>query len=482
MKETLPILLAFVAAFLTGCFEMEDTFTVNADGSGNWKFRMTLGPKMVAMKSSGDGFKMEGDIVSDEKKLRAAVAKAKGVRLVSFSETKHDGKITTKGEIEFESIVDLYRIKDFEGQLNWEFTKVGDRLVAQIRQGILGGSDKGKDPTEQMEWGSVKAMMMGLKVDRTLVLPNEITSANGKEKSGRSGRWVAGIASDTTKEQFKAMGDRRPAATCSANGIGFKLPLGPAGSEPMDLGDYAPKDASLKAKLAQVKIMPERAQLMRNVSYGKGKVFFSSAPLTVKAEITWPEKLEPSGWSRLTILEGSDNTGKKLKLNREPKEEKLHELNLKFNQEGVSEFDIGLSDPARLAETFSVKGAILLHVPSSLKKIRIPDIKKMRGKELKQPGLEEFGLKVQSVGSSNVQLVGSASSDAIVDIKMVSPDGTKEMKRFYMNRNKFRDEHRINVGFSVGRNRIDNPTLVIVVAGEIGKYAVPFEFKDLKMP
>ena len=40
----------------------------------------------------------------------------------------------------------------------------------------------------------------------------------------------------------------------------------------------------------------------------------------------------------------------------------------------------------------------------------------------------------------------------------------------------------MNVGFSVGRHRIDDPTLVIVVAGEIGKYAVPFEFKDLKMP
>ncbi|MGB0579243.1 MAG: hypothetical protein ACPGVU_06025 [Limisphaerales bacterium] len=483
MRNLLPILLAAAAVLFTGCFEIEDTLTVNADGSGHWKFRMKLGPKMTAMVATKkDSITFGGDIMTEEKKLREAIKQIKGARLISFSTKQADGELTTKVEIAFDSIVELYRSPRFKEQLNWEFRKVGGRLEATIKTGIL-GEDGDDDVTKQMEFSALKAGMSGLKIDRTLVLPNQVISANGKEKSGKRARWFVELTTDTTEEAWKKHRKVKPIATCSAAGVTFKLPLGPVGSIPVDLTQFSTDDEGMKAQLAEVTIKPMQGRTMRNANYSDTKVFFSSAPLTVTTEISWPKGLKPAGWSQLTITEGSDSTGRKLTLHGKPDAEKVHELRPRFNKENVSKIDVPLSEPDRLAETFSAKGAILLHVPASLKTVEIPNISKLVGKTLDHPDLKQFGLKVKSTSRANVQLAGDNPNDAIVDLKMVNPDDdTHVMKRFYLNRNKFRDEHRLQAGFSMGRKPINNPTLVITVAGKIDKYAVPFEFTDLKAP
>ena len=481
MKKFSFLLVVFAAVLLTGCFELDDTFAVNRDGSGSWKFKWKLGHKMTAMMESNDGFKMDGDLLMSEQKLRAALTKAKGAKLVSYSLKKEKGSLTARGEITFASIVDLYRVKELEEQLNWQFKKVDGRLEARITQGLM-SADGENDITKEMDFSAVKGMMLGLKIDRKLILPSDVQSGNAMEKSGNQARWVFVLKSDTTRESFRKHSEIKPLATCSAEGVTFKLPLGPAGSVPVDLSAYSAPAGETAEQLKEVKITATRAQLMRNAKYTEDNIFFGNAPLTLHMDVEWPANLKPSGWSQLTINEAADTTGRKLTLHRPQKDDTIQEFRTKFKKENVSGIQIGLSEPARLAESYNVKGALLMHVPGSLKVIKVPGIKSLKGKKLEQPGLEEFDMTVKFVSGSNVQLTAKAPTDSIVDLKMISPDGDKEMKRFHLHRSKFRDEHQMNVGFSVGRHRIDDPTLVIVVAGEIGKYAVPFEFKDLKMP
>ncbi|MFT6620641.1 MAG: hypothetical protein ACJASX_003554, partial [Limisphaerales bacterium] len=93
------------------------------------------------------------------------------------------------------------------------------------------------------------------------------------------------------------------------------------------------------------------------------------------------------------------------------------------------------------------------------------------GKTLDAPELKAYGLKVKKFNPANVEL------------KLLSADKTKEFNRYYLHRNKFGGEHRLRAGFVTGgQGAPKNPILVIVVAGDIINYTVPFEFKDLTMP
>lgn len=477
MKKILPSLLAIVALVFTGCIQMEDTLTLNGDGSGTWKFKLTLGPQMVAMMSSG--MNSDKDTMFDEKKFRAAVAKVKGARVVSYSSKETDGSLNIRGEIAFTSIVELYRSSAFEKQLNWEFKEVDGKLEATISKPMMGGGEN----SPQMDFNALKALMLGMKIDRTLVLPNQVISANGKEKAGKQARWIFEFTRTTTEKQLAEMNEVRPLARCSAAGVTFKLPLVLKSKAPLDLSEFSTDDATIKAKLDQVIIRPIRAQLMRTTKYdSKDNMIYGNAPLTLRTEISWPGELRPSGWSHLLIEEGSDNTGTILKLQRS-RPEKVNEMRLSHGKENVADLTLNLSEPARNATTYSLKGALVLHVPGSIRSIAVPGIKDMVGKKLDLPGLEPFGLTLKKFSTANVVLAGDQPNDAIIDLKLVSPDLSVEQKRFHMSRMKFREEHRINAGFmNGGQNQLDNPTLIIIVAGDIEKYAVPFEFKDLKMP
>jgi hypothetical protein len=249
MKRILPALLALLAVAFTGCIQLEDTLTVNGDGSGSWKFDIALGPQMTAMIASGGS--QGNNTLFKEVEFRAAVAKIKGARVVSYSVKTEPSGMKVKGEMAFQSIVEVYRSKAFDEQLNWELKKVGGNLEADIRKGMMGGSsdDRDTDLTSNMDFKSIKGLMVGMKMDRTLVLPNKVLSGNSSEKSGNRARWVVELTKDTTEAQFKKMNAERPHAVCSAAGVFFKLPLSPKDSAPIDLSEFATDDVAIKAQL-----------------------------------------------------------------------------------------------------------------------------------------------------------------------------------------------------------------------------------------
>jgi hypothetical protein len=477
MKKLLSTLLACTAVLLTGCFELDDTLTVNANGSGSWSFRMKLGAQMVAMQESNEGVSFDGQVLTVEGKLRKAVSDIKGARLVAYKREKKPDSMTVSGTIEFDSIVELYRSKALKKQLEWEFKKVGDRLEARIPKGMM---DTKNDAT-QLKFNSLKAMMLGLRIDRTLVMPHPISSGNAGKKSGKRASWNVEITAKTTEADFKEMSSAPPIASCSAKGVTFKLPLGPDTSH-IDLSEFTTDDASIMADLDKVKISAMHAQIFRAHNYQpENKTYFGNAPITLTSEISWPESLRPVGWSRATILDASDNTGKVLKLNSKP-DEKLKELRPKNRQERVSDIRIQLTEPTRNADSFSVRGALVLHVPDKLTSIEIPQVSGLVSKTLDAAELKAIGLTVKKFTPANLELTSANPTDQIVDLKLISSDKSKEYKRYFLNRSKFGDEHRLRAGFQTFGKTPTDPTLVVVIAGKIGKYSVPFEFKDLKMP
>lgn len=480
MKQILSTLLACTAILFTGCFELEDTLTINADGSGSLSFRMKLGAQMVAMQEAGDGMKFDGKILTVEEQMRKAVAAIKGARVVAYKLEKQKDSTTVTGKIEFDSIVEVYRSKKLSKQFEWNFKRVGDQLEVEITKGIMTGGN-GSLGT-QFKFDSLKVMMMGLKVDRTVILPNKITGGNAGKKSGNRAHWSYEITQKTSEADFKKYASLKPKAICSAAGITFKLPLGPD-TEEIDLSEFTTDDASIMATLGEIKITALHAQVFRGHNYQpKNKTYFGNAPISLTTEITWPEKIRPAGWSRLTVLDASDNTGTSLKLHSKPSE-KVNDLRPKSGNAQASDIAMKLTEPARNAESFSVRGAIVLHVPDKLTSIEIPNISELVGKTLDAPELKAYGLKVKKFSPANVELASENPAEQIVDLKLLSADKTKEFKRYYLYRNKFGGEHRIRAGFQTGgQGAPKNPTLVIVIAGDIGKYTVPFEFKDLKMP
>jgi hypothetical protein len=479
MKKILSTLLVCSAALLTGCFELEDTLTVNANGSGSWSFRMKLGAQMAAMQDSNDGMSFDGQILTIEDQFRKTVSTIRGARLTAYQLEKKEESTTVSGKVEFDSILEMYRSKKLKKQFEWEFKKVGDQLEASIPKGIMNGGND--ETTTQLKFNSMKAMMLGLKIDRTLVMPNKITGGNGAKQSENRARWTFEITKKTTEADYKKISTEKPKAICSAAGVTFKLPLSPKSAN-IDLSDFKTDDKTIMATLNEVKITAVHAQIFRGHNYQpKNQTYFGNAPINLTTEISWPAKLRPTGWSRLTILDGSDNTGQALKLNSKPNE-KLNDLRTKFKNEQASDLSIKLTEPARDAESFSVRGALVLHVPDKLTSVEVPGVNGLVGKTLDAPELKTLGLTLKRFSPSNLELVSENPTDHIVDLKLISADKTQEFKRYFLNRNQFRDEHRLRAGFQTAGKTPENPTLVIVIAGKIGMYTVPFDFKDLKMP
>ena len=480
MNRILSSLLVCATALLTGCFELEDTITVNADGSGHWKYRIKLGERLTEMQRTPKSkFTFSGNALSIEKEFRDNVRQVKGARVIQFKHIDDGKNITVIGELAFDSIEEMYRSRAFKEQFNWDFNRVGDRLVASITDGIMAGD---KTDSGKFKFASMKRMMLGMKIDRTISLPNKVLSSNANESSGRKARYQLEINEKTTEEDYQRFEAHTPKATCSLEGVTFRLPMGNKVDLPEKMAsDTASEDT--QALLDKIEVTPDRAVLYRHQRYAsENKMTFGNAPLSLIVEVSWPANLRPSGWSGLEIEHASDDKGTGLNLKNHVKG-KQAELRQKFQKENASDIHIQLTEPARLAESYSVKGSILLHVPEGITNVKIPGIKDKVDQELEGKELQAIGLKVKSVRGTTVELVGDQATDSIVDVKMTSADGSTELKRFFMHRSKFRDEHRLRVGFQTGgRTALKNPTLIIVHARKVGKYKVPFEFKDLKMP
>lgn len=229
MKNAAFCSLAFLSVLLAGCLQLEDRLTLNADGSGRWQIKIVMPTQQKSVKTKQMTLKSSNSVIAIESTLRETLAKLKGVTVLSYEQKTNDADVTITADVKFASIVELYRDPEISRQLLWTFRKVNDDLLVSAERSQH-SPDIDQLPSG-LEFDTIKSLMMGLKIDRTLILPNPITATNAEEHGKHHARWLFEITKDTTHEQFAERGRNVPRASCSLSGIRFPLPLTPAVNE-----------------------------------------------------------------------------------------------------------------------------------------------------------------------------------------------------------------------------------------------------------
>ncbi|MFT5130584.1 MAG: hypothetical protein ACI8W8_004215 [Rhodothermales bacterium] len=223
MKHGILILVLGALLFGTGCMQMEDHLTVNADGSGTWSYTIGLSAQLAAMAEQGGG-EQDGPATTraDLEKMAAAV----GGKVESFETGTKGGSKIYSGSISFPSI-EKFVNSEIGTETGWTFRNHKGHLYAKLPSGMMPDGPGDKKETSEEEFNMMKGMMNGLKVSRSITLPNEIVNHNGAPGKGNTIKWEFGMNANTTKAAADNAGKVKPGAICPLDGIKFNLPLNP---------------------------------------------------------------------------------------------------------------------------------------------------------------------------------------------------------------------------------------------------------------
>lgn len=187
-----------------GCIKLDQTLTLNQDGSGNLAIRYGMSEQTIAQleameqmsRSMGEGIDMEQDspFEFDEETLRREfeAEKPAGVELVSVRSEVVDGWKYVALEIAFEDVRALKKTKIFEGsQLSISRNDDGSYTLLQKSAGEQ-DVDAG-DPRMQQQ---LAAMFAGLRIANAVIVPGDIIETNATSVDGRRAAWVFAIDED----------------------------------------------------------------------------------------------------------------------------------------------------------------------------------------------------------------------------------------------------------------------------------------------
>jgi hypothetical protein len=235
VKHAVLFVVCGALLFGTGCIQMEDHLTVNADGSGKWSYSFGMSPQLAAMAEQGGG---EQDGPATNRADLEKAAQTIGGKVESFETSTKGGWKVFSGEISFPSI-ERFVNSELGTETGWTFRNHQNHLYAKL-PGMMpdgpGGGDEDKETSEQ-EFQMMKGMMNGLKVARSITLPNTIVNHNGAIGEGNTINWVFEMTAKTTKAVADNAGKVKPGAICSLDGIKIKLPLNPPPKPEPDFGD-----------------------------------------------------------------------------------------------------------------------------------------------------------------------------------------------------------------------------------------------------
>lgn len=476
-KALFPLsLIGIIAVLTSGCLQSKDHLKLNADGSGRWTYRVTLGPQMAAMVAAdSEG----GPQTLTAAGVKEAAKQAKGVVLKTCKETRNGASQTLTVDLTFESIAEL-AASPFAEQLGWELKSEGGQLVILSKAGPLGGGDDDMN----VDISGMKPMLIGFQSARMVTLPNPVIETDGQKRETHAAVWSFKVDANTTDADMKKMTDARPRAACAMTGITMALPVTLTGAEAEEHfgGEHEPTPASQTA--AGISLQPVHTVVHREQHYVPTNILSMGRPLTLTFDCSWPEGVEPAGYSDLTISAASDNAGTDLKLkdaHRFHGPNHVHDLDGRDDAKNTARFDVELGLPTRDATTFSVAGHFNLHVPKRIVPVHVANPKGLVGKALEAPELAEFAITLKRFSNGQVELSAKKDLSAIKEIRLENDDGSEQAKSFSSHSHSFGGKHSKSVHFS-GASKLKNPVLVLVVAEDIERQRVEFEFTDLKLP
>jgi hypothetical protein len=198
-----------------GCVKVDQTITLNKDGSGTLDMRYGMSEQTIAQleamqqmsQTMGEDAAMdqESPFEFDEAKVREEfeATKPEGVELVALSSETVDGWKFIDMKIAFDDLAALKRTELFEdSDLSLQRDDDGNYILTQASgpddMTDMGGAgaDEGEGAMEQQMMQQMAAMFAGLRLETRVVVPTRIIDTNGTVVDEKTASWVFDIDED----------------------------------------------------------------------------------------------------------------------------------------------------------------------------------------------------------------------------------------------------------------------------------------------
>lgn len=202
-----------LAIAVTGCIKVDQTLTLNKDGSGILDIRYGMSEQAIAQleamekmgeaiqESGGEPIDMESDtpfdLDFDEAQVREEFEskQLEGVELVSAESKTADGWRYMALKVSFDNLEALKQTDFFDdSELSLSKDAEGNYVLTQRSTDDEAGSDMDEMDPEMLN--QMAAMFAGMRIANQFVVPTEIIETNATEVDGRSAAWIYDIEND----------------------------------------------------------------------------------------------------------------------------------------------------------------------------------------------------------------------------------------------------------------------------------------------
>jgi hypothetical protein len=207
------VLLVLLVAVAAGCIKVDQTLTLNKDGSGELAVSYGMSEQtiaqMEAMKemsknmAEANGEPVEDDdspfdFNEDDVREQFAKLKDKGITLKSVKSETRDGWKYMNLVVAFKDMNALAET-DFFSDSQLSLTKDADgNYVLLQKSGDFGMGEEGQSPEQQkamME--QMKPMFAGMRIAMTIKVPTKVLETNATEHNDNSASWIYDIDKDS---------------------------------------------------------------------------------------------------------------------------------------------------------------------------------------------------------------------------------------------------------------------------------------------
>lgn len=209
MKIHRVILVAGLIAAVSGCIRVDQTLTINKDGSGELEMSYSMKEQaiqqMEAMTKaqagqSGEDSNSDADQFNfDEKSLRKQLAahEKQGIKIISIDSETADGWKTMKVKLGFDDLNALAKTEMMQDN-DFSIKKTADGNFI-IRQTSGDASDAGGD--EEMNPQMIEQMapmFAGMRIVQRIKVPGKLIKSNATEVDGNTASWIYDVDKDPT--------------------------------------------------------------------------------------------------------------------------------------------------------------------------------------------------------------------------------------------------------------------------------------------
>lgn len=208
------LVVAALVLALTGCIKLDQTLTLENDGSGTLDIRYGMSEQAIAQlemmeqmsqsmgEDGGAGMQMDTDAPFDfdfdEAQLREEFESQglEGVELLAASSETVDGWRYMQMKVKFDSLGALMQTEFFEDS-NMSLSKDAEgNYVLSQRSGDGENAAAGDEEMQPEMLQQMSAMFAGMHIANRVVVPSKIVETNATEVDGRTAAWVYDIDKD----------------------------------------------------------------------------------------------------------------------------------------------------------------------------------------------------------------------------------------------------------------------------------------------